>query len=281
MSVCALGKCGGRELGFASDIELMFVFEGSGQTTGPRVVTTAEFYEKLVQSVNRTIVSKREGIFEIDLRLRPYGKAGSMAVSLDSFRRYFKSSGDAWPYERQALIKLRPIAGDNKLGQRLVRLRDELIFNGEPFDVAAMRAMRERQVRHLVTAGTVNAKFSPGGLVDLEYLVQGLQITHGHRQPGLRLTNTRQAISALAEVGILSDDDYQQLAQAHRFLRRLINALRMVRGNAKDLTVPSSDGDEFSFLARRLNYDTNPAQLREELTKHTACVQELSRQLLG
>ena len=83
--------------------------------------------------------------YEIDLRLRPYGRAGSMAVPLDSFRRYFALTGDSWPYERQALIKLRPIAGDVELGQKLVKLRDELIYTGEPFDVAAMRAMRERQ----------------------------------------------------------------------------------------------------------------------------------------
>lgn len=281
MSVCALGKCGGRELGFASDIELMFVFDGSGQTNGPRIITSGEFFEKLVQAVNRTIQSKREGIFEIDLRLRPYGKAGSMAVSMDSFRRYFRPDGDAWPYERQALIKLRPIAGEASLGRQLVKLRNELIYNGEPYDVAAMRAMRERQVRHLVTPGTLNAKFSPGGLVDVEYLVQGLQISHGHRHPELHQPNTRQAMTALAEAGLLAPADYRQLFEAHRFLRRLINALRMVRGNARDLTVPPVDSEEFDFLARRLNHGGSPSQLQEDLTRHTTCVQELSQRLLG
>ncbi|MEW5961388.1 MAG: ACT domain-containing protein, partial [Chloroflexota bacterium] len=281
MSVCALGKCGGRELGFASDIELMFIFDGSGQTTGPRLITNAEFFEKVVQAVNQAIQSKREGIFEIDLRLRPYGKAGSMAVSLDSFRRYFRPDGDAWPYERQALIKLRPIAGDAGLGERIVRLRDELIYSGEPFDVAAMRAMRERQMRHLVTPGTVNVKFSPGGLVDVEYLVQGLQITHGHRQPELRRPNTREAMTALARAGIISPTDFRHLFRAQRFLRRLINALRMVRGNAKDMTVPPLDSEEFHFLARRLNYGSDSNRLQEDLTRYTTWVQELGQRLLG
>jgi len=281
MTVCALGKCGGRELGFASDIELMFIFKGGGRTTGTRVITTAEFYEKVVQTVNQTIQSKREGIFEIDLRLRPYGRAGSMAVPLDSFRRYFAPTGDAWPYERQALIKLRPIAGDMQLGQEIVNLRDELIFTGEPFDVAAMRAMRERQVRHLVTAGTVNAKFSPGGLVDIEYLVQGLQTSYGHKNPELRLTNTREAMAALTDAGILSTEDFKELRAAHKFLRKLINALRMVRGNAKDLTVPPPESEEFGFLAHRLNYGSNLTQLQADLTNHTACVQEISQRLLG
>lgn len=280
LSICALGKCGGRELGFASDIELMFVFAGDGRTTGPRVINSAAFYEKLVQEFTQLIRSKREGIFEIDLQLRPYGRAGSMAVSLESFRRYFGPGGDAWPYERQALIKLRPIAGEAKFGRQVVKLRDELIYNGDPFDVAAMRAMRERQIRHLVTAGTINAKFSPGGLVDVEYLVQGLQIIHGHGDPGLRLPNTHEAMVALAAAGHLSPEQYELLHQAHIFLRRLINALRMVRGNAKDLTVPPPESEEFAFLAHRLNYGSNLTQLRDDLTRHTATVQKLSAQLL-
>lgn len=280
-SVCALGKCGGRELGFASDIELMFLFAGNGQTTGPRVTSAFDFYSRLVYEVDRAIRSKREGIFQIDLRLRPYGQSGSPVVSLDAFRHYFGPGGDAWLYERQALVKLRPIAGDEELGREIVRLRDELIYNGQPFDVAAMRAMRERQIRQLITGGTTNAKFSPGGLVDVEYLVQALQIIHGHREPGLRLTNTREAMAALAGAGVLVPEDFRQLREAHVFLRRLINALRMVRGNAKDLTVPPEESEEFAFLARRLGYDNDVSRLQGDLTRHTAFVQELSRRLLG
>jgi glutamate-ammonia-ligase adenylyltransferase len=281
MTVCALGKCGGRELGFASDIELMFVYSGNGKTTGPQAISTAGFYEKLVQTFVGAIQAKREGIFEIDLRLRPYGKAGSMAVSLESFRRYFAPDGPAWAYERQALVKLRPIAGNAELGHRVVRLRDEFVYNGEPFDVTAMRAMRERQIRHLVVGGTFNAKHSPGGLVDVEYLVQGLQMMHGHRDPGLRLTNMRQAMAALAAAGILSPDDYTQLRKAHTFLRWLIDALRVVRGNAKDLTVPPADSEELAFLARRLRYGGDVAKLREEMDHYTTFVQKLGLRLLG
>ena len=181
-----------------SDIELMFVYAGEGRTTGPQVVSTTEFYVKLVEGVTHVIKAHREGIFEIDLRLRPCTVArGSLAVSLEAFRGYFGPQGAAWPYERQALVKLRCIAGDEEFGRQVVSLRDEFIYTGEPFDVAAMRGMRERQLRQLVDAGTFNAKLSPGGLVDTEYLVQGLQITHGRRLPDVRLTNTVQAIEAL------------------------------------------------------------------------------------
>ncbi|MCB0191747.1 MAG: glutamine synthetase adenylyltransferase [Anaerolineae bacterium] len=281
MTICALGKCGGRELGFASDIELMFIYAGNGRTTGPRVITTAEFFDRLVSEVNNVIEAKREGIFELDLRLRPYGKAGSLGVSLDAFQRYFAPNGDAWPYERQALVKLRPIAGDVKLGQKIVNLRDDFIYNDDPFDIAAMRAMRERQIRHHVTAGTINAKLSPGGLVDIEYLVQGLQITYGRRYPSLRMTNTREALTALAAVGILPQSDYVHLSKALGFLQDVINALRMVRGNTKDLTVPPLDTEEFLFLARRMGYDDHHLeQFNADLTNYTARVQEINARIL-
>jgi len=279
-SVCALGKCGGRELGFASDIELMFLYAGEGKTKGPQVISTTEFYVKLVEGVTHAIRAHREGIFEIDLRLRPFGRAGSLAVSLEAFRSYFGPQGAAWPYERQALVKLRPIAGDGPFGTRIVALRDELIYTGEAFDVAAMRGMRERQIRQLVNPGTFNAKLSPGGLVDVEYLIQGLQITHGRQFSELRLTNTLMAIDALGRVGVLTADDAAKLAEAYTFLRQLIGALRIVRGNAKDLTVPCEETEEYDFLARRLGYDDDLPRLRRDLDRHVASVLELSQKLL-
>lgn len=290
LCVCGLGKCGGRELGFASDIELMFVFAGGGNTAGPEVITTAEYYERLVESFVALIRARREGTFHVDLQLRPYGKNGTMAVALDAFRRYFAPDGEAWAYERQALVKLRPIAGDVGLGQEIVALRDTYVYQGGTFDVAAMRAMRERQIRHLVTGGTLNTKFSPGGLVDLEYLVQALQITHGANLPAVRETHTGRALDALAEAGILSGEEYTRLREALIFLRRLINALRVVRGNARDLTVPptpvqgpgtTADSEEFAFLARRLGYAGELEPLRQDLLRHTGSVQELSRTLLS
>ncbi len=280
-ALAALGKCGGRELGFASDIELMFLFDGSGETTGPRIIPSTEFFEKLVVETTRAIRARREGIFQIDLQLRPYGKAGSLAVSLDAFRRYFAPTGPAWPYERQALVKLRPIAGNVELEHELESLRDRFLYRGAPFDVAAMRAMRERQLRHLVEAGRVNAKFSKGGIVDLEYIVQGLQITHGHRDPSLRVTNTAEAIHALANIGVISTENAARLSEALIFLQNLINALRMVRGNTKDLTVPPPESEEFSFLARRLGYGHDPGRLSVALNEHMGWVQRLEGRLLS
>ena len=97
MTICALGKCAGRELGFASDIELMFLFDETGHTSGPQRISNEEFYDRLVDLFVKSIQSRRKGIFEIDLRLRPHGKAGSRAVSIETFRRYFGAAGPAWP----------------------------------------------------------------------------------------------------------------------------------------------------------------------------------------
>jgi len=281
MTVLGLGKFGGKELGFASDIELMFVYEGNGQTTGPKVISSAEFYEKLVEYFVKAMRSRREGIFEVDLRLRPYGKAGNLAVSLDAFRRYFSPSGPAWAYERQALVKMRHVAGDERLGNVVCQMRDEFVYHGEGFDVTAMRAMRERQIRHLVKGGTFNLKYSQGGLVDIEYLVQGLQMRYGAQYPEVRQTNTREAMAALRKFGVLSEEEYTRLRKAHTFLRWCIDSLRMVRGNARDVTLPLDGTEEYEFLAQRMRYGEDPQKLRKEVQRYSEDVRELNHRLLG
>ena len=280
MAVVALGKCGGRELGFASDIELMFIYSGNGRTEGRETITSAEFYEKLVENFLRSIHARREGIFHVDLQLRPYGKAGSLAVSYEAFKRYFAPDGPAWPYERQALVKLRAIAGEPELGRRIEALRDQYVYRGQPFDATAMRAMRERQMRHLVSGGTINPKYSPGALVDVEYLVQGLQISNGHLDPALRTTNTYDAMAALTAAGILSQEDYPRLRKAYTFFRWLIDGLRVVAGNAKDLVVPAPESEGFAYLSRRMRYGDDTQRLKADLALHSADVLELGRKLL-
>ena len=277
ISVLALGKAGGRELGFASDIELLFIYQGSGLTTGPDRVTAAEFYLRLVEQITHAILSRRKGIFDLDLRLRPYGNAGPLAVAVETFAGYFAPSGAAWPYERQALVKLRPIAGDPEFGRSIVALRDRMVFTQEPFDLNAMRAMRERQINQLGNSSQWNAKLGPGGLVDCEYLVQALQITHGAKHPQLRQPNTLAALDSLNTLGLIGASEFQLLTEGYEFLRRLIDALRMVRGDARDLTVPPSDTDEFDYLARRLGYGTSTEQLCRDIESTSANVADLAR----
>jgi glutamate-ammonia-ligase adenylyltransferase len=278
-----LGKFGGRELGFASDLELLLVYGGNGRCRpvhGPAAEArhASELFARTVEGLKRNLQARHEGTFAIDLRLRPYGDGGPLAVSATAFADYFAPEGDAWPYERQGLVKLRFVAGDRRLGKKIEGLRDRLAYRGPPLQLAAVRALRERQIRHLVKPGSLNAKFSPGCLVDVEYLVQLLQLRHGRRQGAVRTTNTLFAVRALHELGALDAHDVERLAGAYRFLRGLIDGLRMVHGHARDLTVPAQDSEAFRFLARRL--DLPPERLARQLEHHTATVPRLYEELL-
>ncbi|HSG71385.1 MAG TPA: ACT domain-containing protein, partial [Planctomycetaceae bacterium] len=275
----ALGKCGGKELGFASDIELLFLYEGRGMTDGPKPIREQFFFERQIALLGELIVARREGIFELDLRLRPYGTAGPLAVSVESFRKYYEPDGPAWPYERQALVKLRPLAGDSSLATKALALRDEILYCGRPFDVAAMHGMREKQLLQHVEGGTIHAKLSPGALVEIEYLIQGLQIAWGRESASLRVPNTLTAIEKLKAAEVLSAEQAECLADAYRLLRELIDALRMVRGNARDLTLPTVDSEEFEFLARRTGFGENPEELLAQFERNSSQVLEVLRKL--
>ena len=253
-AILALGKFGGRELGYASDIEMLCVYGGSGATSGPQRLANSEYATLLVQHLQDLIVARRSGIFEIDLRLRPHGAQGPLATSWDVFKSYYSADGQAADFERQALVKLRWVAGNADLGRQVEAWRDGYVYSGAPFDLKTAVSLREQQIAELVTPGQIDSKYSRGGLVDVEYTVQVLQLLHGAALPKLRIPSTRRAIDALRKAGVLSDDDAVQLSQAYVFLRRLIDAQRIVRGHARDLVLPPPDSDEFLFLARRLGY---------------------------
>jgi glutamate-ammonia-ligase adenylyltransferase len=258
-ALLALGKCGGRELGFGSDLELMLVYDDR-IVAGP----AGAAIDRYVSTLRQVLVAARGGTFDVDFRLRPYGRAGPLATPLTAFAGYYKAGGPAWGYERQALIKLRAVAGDERLGREVEELRDRFVYGPEPFDLDGCRRLRRLQVEQLVQPGTVNAKFSRGALVDVEYLVQALQITHGGTEPPLRTPSTVQAIDALEAAGRLKPGPARLVRSAYHFYRELIDALRVVHGHARDLAVPAALTSEFARLARRLRRD-DPEQLRGEL----------------
>ncbi|MBM4125653.1 MAG: glutamine synthetase adenylyltransferase, partial [Nitrospira sp.] len=259
-SIFGLGKFGGRELGYASDIEVLFVYGGAGRTTGPKPLDNSEYFERLTQEVIQSIEAKQEGIFHLDVRLRPHGGKGLLANSLDELQAYYSPTGLSAPFERQALIKLRFVAGDATLGKQVEAHRDSFVYSGAPWDLATAIDLRREQLKQLVERGTVNVKLSPGGVIDIEYAVQYLQVMHGHQHAVLRTPNTMQALAGLVECGIVGRQDGENLRKAYFFIRMLIDGLRMVRGNAKDLVLPPSDSDEFIFLARRVGYTTDDWQ---------------------
>ncbi len=255
-AIAALGKFGGRELGFASDIELLFLYEGDGRTEGAKPLTNAAYHEEWVRTVRDSIAARQEGIFEIDLRLRPYGAKGALATSAAAFAAYYSESGPAQQFERLALVRLRPIAGDEALIGRFVAQRDDWVYSGAPIDVGDILHLRERQSAELVPSGQVSAKYSPGGVVDIEYFVQALQIEHGHADASIRVPGTLEAAQRLADGGYVPELFAAKLQDAYGFLRRLIDALRVDRGHAKDLTIPPSDSKAFAYLARRLYFES-------------------------
>lgn len=263
----ALGKFGGGELGFGSDLELIFLHAAEGLTTGPTRVANSLYFGRFVQEFQSIVRARQEGIFEIDLRLRPHGKAGHLASTLVGFAQYYAATGEAEQFERMALVRLRPVAGDPELGERMLAARDAFVYSGQPLDIANIRHLRHRQATELVPPGRVNAKYSAGGLVDIEYIVQIWQITVGATEPGLRVTNTLIAIDRLVAGGYLAADRATELRSGYGFLRQLIDALRVVRGNAKDLTIPPLESREFAYLAHRL-HSGDTTELATTITAH-------------
>jgi glutamate-ammonia-ligase adenylyltransferase len=278
-AVLGMGKLGGRELGYASDIEVLFVYAGQGRTSGKHALESREYFERLAQTLVQWIEAKQEGIFHLDLRLRPHGQKGSLASPLDAIVSYYSADGLAAPFERQALIKLRHVAGDAALGRQVERHRDAFVYSGAPWDLAGALALRRRQVTELVEPGAINVKYSSGGLLDIEYAVQYLQIMHGHEHPSLRSVSTMEALDALVEARLVSRAEGEILRKAYLFIRTLIDGLRMVRGHAKDLVLPPIDSDEFVFLARRIGYATDDwragaRRLRGDIEDHMRFTRE-------
>ena len=257
-AILGLGKLGGAALGYASDIEILLVYGDSGATAGPARIENPEFFDRLVRELPRLVRAKREGIFHLDLRLRPYGAAGPLASSLGSFCTYYAPGGPAHSYERLALVRLRAIGGDPELAAQVERLRDEMVYAARAIDPGELKDLRERQLKEKVRPGSLNAKFSPGALVDLEYAVQMLQVIHGQANSRLRTPRIHEALDAMAASGVLEASEAEELTAAYRFFRRLINGLRMLRGSAQDLFLPPLESDEYMHLARRTGYTADP-----------------------
>ncbi len=286
LAVCALGKLGGREIGYASDIEIVTVYDGAGTTTGSRPIANDVYFDRLVRELSELVEARREGVFHIDLRLRPHGKAGPLASPFPRWKEYYAAGGGAAPFERQALIKLRWVAGSDTLGHLVEAERDRVVYGGQPWDREQALHLRRRQVRELVTPGRINVKYSPGGLLDIEYAVQYLQIQHGHEHAQLRTPATLPALAALAEVGLLSRRAFTRLRAAYLFLRRLIEAMRMVKGDARDLVLPDPGSLQFAFLARRMGYgerdwERGSERLARHIRLEMTAVQELFSSRFG
>ena len=265
-AVLALGKFGGSDMGFGSDLELIFVYEAEGTTDGPVPTRNSTYFNEVVREFLQVLETRQHGVFEVDMRLRPYGSKGAIASSMAAVKDYYSSGGDARQFERLALVRMRPVAGHPDLGDRVMRVRDSFVYSGEPLDVENIRHLRRRQAVELVERGSVNAKISSGGIVDIEYYVQALQIACGVDDPSVRQTNTLDALEALQTGGHIDGDLADGIGESYRFFLGLVDALRVVRGNASDLNIPDQHSRDFHHLAHRLGFE--PELLDDRIARH-------------
>jgi [glutamine synthetase] adenylyltransferase / [glutamine synthetase]-adenylyl-L-tyrosine phosphorylase len=231
--VIALGKLGGEELNYSSDIDLMFLYGQNGETSGPEVIANREFYKKVANRYTELLSTYTpEGLcYRVDLRLRPEGKLGEICVSLEGARQYYERRARDW--ELQMLIKGRIAAGNHVVGQRLLDHVEPLIYSTTT-DFSAIETMsvtRERLAEKLASKRLPNAeldvKVTRGGIRDIEFLVQCLQRLHGGRDRTVRHGGTIRALSQLFERDLISATEYSRLISAYEFLRHLEHRLQL------------------------------------------------------
>ena len=283
-SVIALGKLGGQELNYSSDIDLMFIYGGNGQTDGPDVVTNKEFYKKVANDYTQLLSTyTAEGqCYRVDLRLRPDGTLGEVAISGDGARSYYGERARDW--EKQMLIKARVAAGEPEPGAALLEFVEPLIYQTS-LDFRAVEAVSETRQRigekmaaRRRPGSGIDIKLTPGGIRDIEFLVQCLQRLHGGREAWVRHGGTMFALFRLRDKGLLSDVEYARLASAYQFQRYLEHRLQL-EDDRQTHTLPT-DADALGLLARRMppaatGEALNAESLRRSLSDHLAAVREI------
>ena len=289
MSVIALGKLGGRELNYSSDIDLMFVYAANGETDGEHPISNKEFYKKVANQYTELLSTyTAEGLcYRVDLRLRPDGSLGEVCISLDGAKTYYQARARDW--ELQMLIKARVAAGDPAAGRELLHTVEPLIYSST-LDFSAVEevsATRERisekLSRRKLSKQAFDVKLAPGGIRDVEFLVQCLQRLHGGRVPWLRHGGTMLALSRLSDKDLLSAAEYGRLISAYRFLRNLEHRLQIAE-DRQTHTLPTTPR-ELDLLAKKmpsgqLGSAPSGEKLLVELNAHLEAVQEIYERVI-
>jgi glutamate-ammonia-ligase adenylyltransferase len=265
LAVIALGKLGGRDIGYGSDLDVIFIFE---PRAAPDHADPQEYFARRAQRIIRLITEPHAAgrAYELDTRLRPSGAQGLLVTSLRSFARYHSvplahdepedsapavlSSGAAW--ERQALVRARVCAGDRALGSRVIEVAQVAAYEHGPPPVEEIHHLRVRMERELGRESPprrYDLKSGRGGLLDIEFATQWLQMCHG-RNEQVRSTDTMTALEALHGCGYLERQDFVAFRDAHAFLRRLEMRSRVLHGLGA--TVISADHPGLPQLARRM-----------------------------
>jgi glutamate-ammonia-ligase adenylyltransferase len=271
LAVIAMGKCGARELNYVSDVDVIFV----GEDAGPVTTRVAGEMMRLAS----------DAFFEVDAGLRPEGKQGALVRTLDSHIAYYQRWAKTWEF--QALLKARPAVGDAELGQRYVAALMPMVWTAcerEDF-VAEVQAMR-RRVESLVPADVREReiKLGTGGLRDVEFAVQLLQLVHGRTDPSLHVSSTVDALSALGSGGYVGRDDAANLTASYEFLRLLEHRLQLQRLQRTHMLPAADDDEALRWLARAAHVRPDGTRdalgvLREELKRQSVRVSRLHAKL--
>jgi glutamate-ammonia-ligase adenylyltransferase len=262
-AILALGKLGGRELNHSSDIDLLFLYTDEGQLSS--TFTYHEWFNLLAEKIIESFSAADSvgSLFRIDLRLRPEGTAGPLARSLESMENYYAGFGETW--ERVALVKARGIAGDRELAYEFLRQHQPFIFPKSPSrdlldEIAAIKRRIERDVVGHEKLQR-NVKLGAGGIREIEFVVQALQLLHGARHAFLQESSTLRALPIIAELELLQPGEARGLEAAYRFLRTVEHRLQ-IEGEQQTHTIPD-EPDALERLARSLQFGSS-----EEFVRH-------------
>ena len=249
--VLGMGKLGGQELNFSSDIDLIFVFPEAGQTDGEKPIENEQFFIRLGQALIAALDRQTADgqCFRVDMRLRPHGESGPLVVSVAAMERYFLEQGREW--ERYAMIKARPVAGDLEGGEALLAGLSPFVYR-RYFDYGALESLREmkamiaREVKRRRLAD--NVKLGRGGIREIEFIAQAFQLIRGGQDPALQQRALQPVLTYLGDHGLLPEHARQELAQSYQYLRRLENRIQAMHDRqSHDLPADPLDRDRLTL----------------------------------
>ncbi|WP_409472509.1 bifunctional [glutamine synthetase] adenylyltransferase/[glutamine synthetase]-adenylyl-L-tyrosine phosphorylase [Streptomyces sp. HC307] len=278
LAVIAMGKCGGHELNYVSDVDVIFVGEAvEGADEGKALRAATRLASHMMRICSETNVAG--SIWPVDANLRPEGRNGPLVRTLSSHLAYYQRWAKTWEF--QALLKARPVAGDIELGEEYVAALEPLVWQAAEREnfVADVQKMRRRVVENIPVAEVERElKLGPGGLRDVEFAVQLLQLVHGRTDASLRSGTTLAALQALAAGGYVGRADAAQLEDAYRFLRSMEHRIQLYRLRRTHL-VPEDEADQ-RRLGRSLGLRTDPVgELNREWKRHAAVVRRLHEKI--
>ncbi len=279
-AVIGMGKLGGQELNYSSDVDVIFVY-GEEQQLTP-TISAHEFYTKLAEEIVRAVGAKGEegNIFRIDLRLRPEGASGPLARSLESCENYYAEWGETW--ERMALVKARPVAGDAGLGEEFVQMVQPFVYSRHAGAsiIQQMAALKQRIETEIVRDDrlTRHVKLGVGGIREIEFIVQAFQVLRGGRLPYLRERSTLKALPLLVRAKMLTEQEADTLADAYRFLRNVEHRLQMEM-ELQTHTIPDEERALYR-LARSLGFKS-VEKFQAAQQAHTSAVRKIYESVLS